>query len=137
VLEGMELEEKEEPVEEGLLEFQGEQGPGLEEEGELLGISLHAVAGTPTPRTMRLMGRIGTVEVVILVDTGSTHNFVDPSVARKAQLPVEEKGQLKVMVADGATLSSQGYCTAVTISLQRYTFSANLHLLTLGGVMWF
>jgi hypothetical protein len=133
VLEGMELEEKEEPVEEGLLEFQGEQGPGIEEEGELLGISLYAVAGTPTPRTMRLIGRIETVEVVILVDAGSTHIFVDPSVARKAQLPVEEKGQLKVMVADGATLSSQGHCTAVTISLQRYTFSANLHLLTLRG----
>jgi hypothetical protein len=59
VLEGMELEEKEEPVEEGLLEFQGEQGPGLEEEGELLGISLYAVAGTPTPQTMWLVGRSG------------------------------------------------------------------------------
>jgi hypothetical protein len=58
VLEGMEWEEKEEPVEEGLLEFQGVQAPGEGEEGELLGISLYALAGTPTPRTMQLMGRI-------------------------------------------------------------------------------
>jgi len=133
VLEGMEWEEKEETVEEELLEFQGVQAPGEAEEGELLGISLYALAGTPTPRTMRLMGSIGSVEVVILIDTESTHNFVDPNVARKAQLLADEKGQLTVMVADGATLSCQGQCKAVSILLQSCKFSATLHLLTLGG----
>jgi hypothetical protein len=59
VLEGMEWEEKEEPVEEGLLEFQGVQTPGEGEEGELLGVSQYALARTPTPHTMRLMSRIG------------------------------------------------------------------------------
>jgi hypothetical protein len=133
VLEGMEWEEKEETVEEELLEFQGVQTSEEVEEGELLGISLYALAGTPTPRTMRLRGIIGVVEVVVLIDTGSTHSFVDPNVASKAQLPADEKGQLTVMVADGATLSCQGQCKAVSILLQGCKFSVTLHLLVLGG----
>jgi hypothetical protein len=133
VLEGVEWGEKEESVEEGVLEFQGEQNQGEEEEGELLGISLYALAGTPMPRTMRLVGRIRSLEVIILIDTGSTHSFVDPNVARKAQLSADKMGQLTVMVADGATLSCQGQCTAVSISLQGCYISANQHLLSLGG----
>jgi len=39
------------------------------QEAELLGISLHALAGALAPRTMRLMGKIGGHQVVILIDT--------------------------------------------------------------------
>jgi hypothetical protein len=85
------------------------------------------------PRTMRLVGRIRSIEVIILIDTGSTHSFADPNVARKAQLSADKMGQLTVMVADEATLSCQGQCTTVSISLQGCSISANLHLLSLGG----
>lgn len=67
---------------------------------ELLGISLHAIAGEPSPKTMRLVGKIGTCSVIVLVDTGSTHSFIDVNVARRANLPVEE-GHLAVQVANG------------------------------------
>lgn len=43
-----------------------------------LEISLTAISGTPTSDTMRLLGRIGNVGVVILVDSGSTHKFFRP-----------------------------------------------------------
>lgn len=103
VLEGIEWGEKEESIEEGVLEFHGEQKQGEEEEGKLLGIFLYALARTLMPRTMRLVGRIKSIEVIILIDTGSTHSFVDPNVARKAQLSADKMGLLTVMVADGAT----------------------------------
>ena len=47
-------------------------------------ISIHALCGSPSPKTMRFVGHIGKRAVVILVDTGSTHNFIDPSVVRGA-----------------------------------------------------
>jgi predicted aspartyl protease len=56
----------------------------------LLEISLHAIVGAPAPKTMRLIGSINHLEVVILIDTGSTHSFLDPNVAKKAKLPVHE-----------------------------------------------
>jgi len=63
-------------------------------DGELLGISLHALAGSPAPRTMRLMGKMGAQMVVVLIDTGSTHSFMDPNIARKASLPIHSGEKL-------------------------------------------
>jgi hypothetical protein len=38
-------------------------------------ISVHVISGTSTPNTMRIVGVIQQQRVVILVDSGSTHNF--------------------------------------------------------------
>jgi hypothetical protein len=73
-------------------------------EGELLRISLHAIASSPAPKTMRMMGRLNNQFVVVLIDTGSTNNFVDPDVARKEKLPIQESTTLTVIVANGATI---------------------------------
>ncbi|KAF8411843.1 hypothetical protein HHK36_004402 [Tetracentron sinense] len=73
-------------------------------------ISLHAIAGAPTPQTMRLQGHVNNQIVVVLVDSGSTHNFLDPSIALKARLPVCSGGRLQVMVANCDSLASEGRC---------------------------
>ncbi|KAL9362392.1 hypothetical protein Peur_045177 [Populus x canadensis] len=64
-------------------------------QADLLGISLHAIAGAPCPKTMRLVGKISTCSIIVLISTGSTYSFIDVNVARKAKLPVEE-GHLAV-----------------------------------------
>ena len=42
-------------------------------------ITLYALTGTPTPGSLRVKGKVNNSGLVILVDTGSTHNFVDAS----------------------------------------------------------
>ena len=42
-------------------------------------ITLYALTGTPTPGTLRVKGKVNGSGLVILVDTGNTHNFVDAS----------------------------------------------------------
>ena len=42
-----------------------------------MGLTLYALTGTPTPGTMRVRGKINGSGLVLLVDIGSTHNFVD------------------------------------------------------------
>ncbi|PNX64881.1 hypothetical protein L195_g062328, partial [Trifolium pratense] len=39
-------------------------------------ISLHALSGCTVASTIRLMGRISNHPVTVLIDGGSTHNFV-------------------------------------------------------------
>ncbi|KAJ0082796.1 hypothetical protein Patl1_12023 [Pistacia atlantica] len=90
------------------------------------------MAGSLSPKTMRIEGFINRQKVLILIDTGSTHSFVDPYVARKSKLLVG-KSQLTVKVANGDSLLCQGYCRAVPIQLQNLKTTANLYLLTLGG----
>lgn len=46
-------------------------------------ISLHAIIGCLNLNTTRVKGKIENYWVVILIDTRSTHNFVDPVIVKK------------------------------------------------------
>jgi hypothetical protein len=39
---------------------------------------------------MRLVEKIGTCSIIVLINTGNTYSFIDVNVARKAKLPIEE-----------------------------------------------
>ncbi|KAL5848937.1 hypothetical protein ACOSQ4_006950 [Xanthoceras sorbifolium] len=68
------IEDTEELVEETLESLANQQ-----RQEELPEISFHAITGTTHPQTIRLQGRMKGKEVIMLVDGGSTHNFVDQS----------------------------------------------------------
>ena len=56
---------------------------GQQVDGDRPIILLHALIGIEWYQTMRVQGKIKNQTVVILVDTGSTHNFMDQLVVRK------------------------------------------------------
>lgn len=78
--------------------------------GDLLGpkISIQAITGSPIPRMMKVLHQVNGVRIVILIDTRSTYNFVDPSVIVNVHLLVQTAKKLLVMVANGVVLSSEG-----------------------------
>jgi len=90
-----EYEENEEEEEEILLESKGDKRK-LDPE-----ISLQAMEGTTSPRTIRLLGLVNRKPVSILSDTGSTHNFMDPSVVQRTGLQVYPEPSSKVTVVRG------------------------------------
>ncbi|GJW86964.1 ty3-gypsy retrotransposon protein [Tanacetum coccineum] len=49
---------------------------------------LNSLVGHGNPRSLQLWGAIGTSKVHILIDNGSTHNFVQPGVVERMQLPI-------------------------------------------------
>jgi hypothetical protein len=49
-------------------------------------ISIHALVGSPSPKTMCILGRVNGYVVVLLIDTGGIHNFMDPSIQQRAHL---------------------------------------------------
>jgi hypothetical protein len=74
-----------------------------------------------------------TSKVVVLLDTGSTQNFLDQAVLRKVPLQVTSNVQLQVRVANGASVVSAGCCSAVPLKLQGRLFTVDFYLLPLGG----
>ncbi|KAF2292619.1 hypothetical protein GH714_026060 [Hevea brasiliensis] len=62
---------------------------------EVPAISLHAIAGFEGPETMRLCGRVVRLDGMVLVDSGSTHNFISEEFARKAGLEPTMRKKLK------------------------------------------
>ena len=52
--------------------------------------SLNALAGQSTPRSLRLLGEINQQPVQVLIDSGSTHNFIKPAMAEVLGLAVQD-----------------------------------------------
>ncbi|KAF5481387.1 hypothetical protein F2P56_002043, partial [Juglans regia] len=82
---------------------------------------------------MRVMGKIGGQSITILIDTGSTHNFLDPAVFEKAKLHADCVDKVKVRVASGELLSSVGRCKEVRVKIQGVIFVVDVHVLVLAG----
>ena len=96
-------------------------------------ITLYALLGSPSPSTMRVWGRINNQEMVILIDSGSTHNFLDVALWKSLQLPLSTQDCFEVKVANGAVLQTEGVCHVVQLKIQGTLFSVDLNVLPLGG----
>ena len=64
-------------------------------------ISLHALLGTEGSQTMRIQGVIKNHKVIILVDTGSTYNFIDHAVVKRVGCQTYPVDGVNVTVANG------------------------------------
>ncbi|MCI02373.1 hypothetical protein A2U01_0023405, partial [Trifolium medium] len=80
--------------------------PDLVEEFNSAQLSFHALSGVQSAQTIRVLGRVGSHEVRVLVDGGSTLNFIQAQVAHKLGLPHLPSTPLKVIVGNGEELSS-------------------------------
>ena len=67
-------------------------------------ITLYALSGTPTSGTMRVMGRIKQMFFVILIDSSSTHNFIDVTLVSHLHIPMDTSQILEVKVANGEVI---------------------------------
>ena len=52
-------------------------------------ITLYALVGSPSPKTMRVRSKIKELGLVSLIDSGSTHNFLDLSVVLTLKLQID------------------------------------------------
>ncbi|GJV23490.1 reverse transcriptase [Tanacetum coccineum] len=89
-------------------------------------ITLNALSGLNSYQTMRIRGRIGKQEIHILIDCGSTHNFLDIHTAKKTT-------PMQVLVANGQRMLSTSVCHDLKWSLQIEVFTSDVMLLPLGG----
>lgn len=81
-------------------------------------LSLHALNGSQGHNTMRLAARTGQHEVIMLVDSGSTHNFMDSRFMKLAHLVVDFACRMRVVVVVGGQLATQGLCRRVSWDAQ-------------------
>lgn len=69
----------------------------------------------PTPQKMKITGRLSKLAVVVLVDSRSTRNFLDPNTAHKAGLSVIKEGRFEVAVENGERIPYLGRCDNVKV----------------------
>ena len=70
--------------------------------------------------------------LVILMVTGSTHNFLDVAILSKLQSSLDATISFEVKVDNGATIKTKGVCLDVKVVMQGHIFSADLNAFPLG-----
>jgi len=86
-------------------------------------VSLHALAGIRTENTMLLQVMVKGERLLALLDTGSTHNFLQGATMRRLGLPPTGGVQLRVTVANGDCLRCEGIARHIPISIGAEDFS--------------
>ncbi|GJS46029.1 reverse transcriptase [Tanacetum coccineum] len=96
-------------------------------------ISLNALTGLNAYRTMRIKGCVGKNALHVLVDSWSTHNFLDLQVAKKLRCRLRKIYPLDVFVANGNVMSITYECKGFTWVFQGVTYTTNVMILPLEG----
>src|SRR4051812_659155 len=72
---------------------------------EYMRLSIPAVSGTTSKRSMRLQGQIGKYTTLILIDLGSSSTFISLHLANKLQFPEQAIPVAQVHVAGGGKIA--------------------------------
>jgi putative ubiquitin-RnfH superfamily antitoxin RatB of RatAB toxin-antitoxin module len=107
-------------------------------------ISLHAITGVRAKgfQTMKVYVSMGDTVAVALLDSGSSHNFIDIDMACRVGIMIRPSSGLSVAVANGERFASPGKTTAQTVFIGGEAFHINLYALPLGeydmvlGIQW-
>jgi hypothetical protein len=96
-------------------------------------ISLNAITGISTMETMCLVVQIDTATLTALVDSSSTHSFLSiEAVSRLHLLPIHRPG-LRVTVANGDQVTSDGVCKDVRVIIDTEEFVLDFYAIPLAG----
>jgi hypothetical protein len=89
--------------------------------------------GHTIPQTLRVVGLINQKEVGVLIDSGSTHNFVQDRVVKQFGLPVQQAHTFNVLVGNGEQLGCTSMCPKVSLFMGSHEFLVDLYILPLSG----
>eukprot|EP00253_Pinus_taeda_P030072 PITA_30072 len=96
-------------------------------------ISCNALAGITTPQTIKIEGQIKKKKVIVLIDSGSTHNFLHCKVAKELSCFLYPAPECQVMIADGGTINCSRKCHNVKLSMGEYVLTSPMLSIPMGG----
>ena len=83
---------------------------------------------------MKIDGKIAGIEVVVLIDSGASHNFISPEITTALGLQITPMAAKTIRLGYGHKVLSKGLCEGVRISLGSQTFVVDALVLELGGL---
>lgn len=78
-------------------------------------MSLSSVVGLTSPKILKLMGKIDNQSIVVLIDNGTTHNFISNVLIQKMQVPLTETSLYKVVLGTEQATKTWGICKGVVV----------------------
>jgi hypothetical protein len=96
-------------------------------------ISLNALTGFSTPQTLKLISYIKHQKVIILVDSGSTHNFIHHCISQETHCYIHVVNNFQIMIANGGSMKCGGHCENVCLQIGDYHLKSHMFAIDMGG----
>jgi hypothetical protein len=80
-------------------------------------ISCHSLVGIITPQTLKIEGYIKNKKVIVLIDSGSTHNFIHCELAKALNCFIYPVPYFQVMIENGGTINCSGKCHKINLTM--------------------
>ncbi|WVY91553.1 hypothetical protein V8G54_037067 [Vigna mungo] len=96
-------------------------------------VSFNALNGFSSLGTMRFHGSINGVTFQILLNSGSSNNFLQPRLAHYLKLPIEPISNFQVLVGNGNSLTVEGLVKDVKVTIQGHTIKLPVYFLLVSG----
>ncbi|MCH83009.1 hypothetical protein A2U01_0003823, partial [Trifolium medium] len=84
--------------------------------------------------TMKIEGTLEGIDVVVLVDSGASHNFISSQITAALGLPITPMAAKRIKLGDGHKVVSLGMCKGVRLNLGQIEVEVDALVLDLGGL---
>ena len=129
----IDCEEGEENEQETSKEEDIHQEPTLEEEEMSPTISHNALVGITTHQTLNIEGHIKKQNAIVLLDSGTTHNFIHCKVAKELNCFLHLVPECQVMVENGGTINFSGKFHNIKLTMGEYVLNSPMLSIPMGG----
>jgi predicted aspartyl protease len=96
-------------------------------------LSLHALSGAPQHKAIQFRALVKNQALVILVDSGSSHTFLNSDIASKLKVVAHPVMPMRVKVANGASIPCVSEVIDFEWWIQGLTFKVNAKVIEMGA----
>jgi hypothetical protein len=89
-------------------------------------ISLNSLTGFSAPQNLKLIGYIKHQKVIILVDSGSTHNFIHRNIAQETHCYIHAVNNFQIMISNGGSMKCGGSYENVCLQIGDYHLKSHM-----------
>jgi hypothetical protein len=96
-------------------------------------ISLNFLTSFSAPQMLKLIGYIKHRKFIILVDSGSTHNFIHHRIAQEINFYIHVVNNFQIVIANGGSMNCGGRCENVILQIGDYHLKYHMFSIDMGG----
>ncbi|GAU17045.1 hypothetical protein TSUD_105440 [Trifolium subterraneum] len=105
-----------------------------DEENEVECKSMGVLGSIGETNTMKVAGKIQNVDLLVLIDSGASHNFISPKVTIALGLKITPTAVRYIKLGDGHKVLTQGVCEELKMKLGEMELVVDVFVLELGGM---
>jgi hypothetical protein len=94
-------------------------------------VTLASINGVPKFNTFKMRGVLQGHKVLVLIDGGASHNFIESVLLQRRHIPTIEFEEFRVEVAGGRTMPCDRYIPGMKLTLGRHDLAHDFYVMEL------